>query len=504
MFFKELNLCNLCKSKKNPCLIIVCLLCCLCSCDEGIQSAGTIDGYPDVFPDYKNVTIPVNIAPLNFDFLGECEKMEVTFSHEGKILYKCRNRRHTRIPEAVWRSMLQQATGGALQVQVYARQSGKWNVFQPFNIHVMNDSIDPYIAYRLIEPGYESWDQMGIYQRNLSTFDESPIITNGLIGRNCVNCHSFHDYRPDRMMFHLRGERFAGTFLLTDKKMERVNTKTEHAVSAGTYPMWHPSGDFIAFSVNVTRQVFHTLPGKKIEVYDLESDLAVWDVKNGSMLRDARFTTKDVWETFPVWSPDGNWLYYCFAEKKNMPLQSEQLKYGLCRVEFHVATGRFGERIDTIINPATSVKSVSFPRISPDGRYLLYTASAYATFPIWHKEADLEMIDLSDESSVDMQAVNSTEADSYHAWSSNGRWIVFSSRRIDGLYTRPFFAYFDSSGQIHKPFLLPQSDPEKYALLLKSYNIPEFVKGKVELNPYKIRQVLSGETSNLKEINHEQ
>jgi len=475
-------------------------LCCLYSCNEVIHSADTIDGYPDIFPDYKDVTIPVTIAPLNFGMVEDCEKMEVHFLNDSQIHFKCRSRRSTGIPADRWRSMLQQAAGGAIQVQVYARQSGKWYAYQPFNIYVSSDSIDPYIAYRLIDPGYELWDQMGIYQRNLTTFDESAIIVNRIIGDNCVNCHSFHEYYPDRMMFHSRGEKFSGTFLLADGKMQRVDTKTASAASAGTYPAWHPSGDFIAFSSNVTRQAFHALPGKKIEVFDLESDLVVWDIKNNTMLRDARFTTKTIRETFPAWSPDGKWLYYCFADEKKAPVEREQQKYGLCRVDFNASTFRFGEQIDTIVNPETSGISVSFPRLSPDGRYLLFTASAYATFPIWHKEADLEMIDLSDGSAVDMQAVNSGEADSYHAWSSNGRWIVFSSRRTDGLHTRLFFAYFDSSGRIHKPFLLPQKKPESDIRLLKSYNVPEFIKGKVELNPHEISRILAGETVNLKEI----
>jgi dipeptidyl aminopeptidase/acylaminoacyl peptidase len=341
---------------------------------------------------------------------------------------------------------------------------------------------------------------MGIYQRNLSCFDEWTVITNELTGKGCVNCHSFHNYNPGRMMFHSRGEKSAGTFLLIDGQKQRVGTKTEHAPADGTYPMWHPSGDYIAFSTNVTRQAFHALPGKKIEVYDLESDLVIWDVKNGTILRDARFTSKEKWETFPAWSPDGRWLYYCFADAKNMPFESEQLMYGLCRVEFDAATGCLGERIDTVIHPAVFGKSISFPRISPDGQYLLYTASAYATFPIWHREADLEMLDLRNGAAVDMQAANSNDAESYHSWSSNGRWIVFSSRRIDGLYTRPFFAYFDMSGRIHKPFLLPQKNPEHNTLLLKSYNIPEFVKGRVDSDPYAISRTLGGTVSVPKEL----
>ena len=218
------------------------------------------------------------------------------------------------------------------------------------------------------------------------------------------------------------------------------------------------------------------------------------------MLRDARFTGTEKWETFPTWSPDGKWLYYCLADAKKMPSESEQLKYGLYRVAFDAAANRFGDRIDTLLNPEITGKSVSFPRISPDGRYLLYTTSDYATFPIWHSEADLEMIDLHDLTPVDIRAVNSDNADSYHAWSSNGRWIVFSSRRTDGLYTHPHFAFFDESGRIHKPFLLPQKDPDHYIRLLKSYNIPEFVKGKVELNPYGISRTMKEKTANLKEI----
>jgi len=491
---------------RHPHLIIITavagLLCAfyLCGCSGNTGHAEQANRYPDIFPDYINVTVPVNIAPLNFGLPDDCERIKVQFLYDGQTLLKCGGKRKIKIPVGAWRNILQQVAGNALQVQVYARQSGRWYAYRPFNIQVAPDSIDPYIVYRLIEPAYGLWGRMGIYQRNLSNFDESAIIANQLTGNNCMNCHSFHNYNPERMMFHSRGEKFPGTFLLADGKMQRVNTKTEQAATAGSYPIWHPSGNYIAFSANSTNQAFHTLTGKKIEVFDLESDLIIWDIRNGTMLRDARFTTKQIWETFPAWSPDGKWLYYCVAEGKEMPIESEQLMYGLCRVNFDAATGRFGGQIDTIINPATSGKSVSFPRLSPDGRYLLYTASAYATFPVWHKEAELEMIDLHDGSMIDMQAVNSDDTESYHAWSSNGRWVVFSSRRIDGLYTHPFFAYFDSSGQIHKPFLLPQKDPEFYTRLLKSYNIPEFVKNKVELNPYEISKALDGTIVNLKEI----
>ena len=490
-------------SKKIIYLPVVLLLViyglCGCGADVSVQKLNRL---PDIFPDYRNVTIPVNMAPLNFSLQDSCKKIKVYFIQDDKVLLKCRGKRKIDIPVKKWNKMLHQAVGSNLQVYVFVKRAPKWYSYYPFNIHVTSDSIDPYIVYRLIDPGYELWDKMGIYQRNLSNFNESAIMLNRLTGNNCMNCHSFHNYNPDRMMFHSRGENFSGTFLYDGHQQRRIDTKTEHASRAGTYPAWHPSGDYIAFSTNNTVQFFHALPGQRIEVCDwgAGSDLVIWDVKNDAMLRDARFTTADLWETFPAWSPDGNWLYYCRAERKRMPFESELLKYGLYRVDFDAATGRFGNRIDTLLNPETFDKSVSFPRISPDGRYLLYTAAAFATFPIWHREADLEMIDLSTGQTVDTQTINSDEAESYHEWSSNGRWIMFSSRRIDGLHTRLYFAYFDASGRIHKPFILPQKNPEFYNGFLKSYNVPEFIKGKVDLNPYEIIRTLDGEITGLKEI----
>lgn len=78
---------------------------------------------------------------------------------------------------------------------------------------------------------------------------------------------------------------------------------------------------------------------------------------------------------------------------------------------------------------------------------------------------------------------NSEEAESYHSWSGNGRWMVFSSRRIDGLYTRLFIGYVDSEGVGHKPFLLPQKDPlTYYDALMFSYNIPELMRSAVTVD----------------------
>jgi hypothetical protein len=118
----------------------------------------------------------------------------------------------------------------------------------------------------------------------------------------------------------------------------------------------------------------------------------------------------------------------------------------------------------------------------------MYTETAYGQFPIWHKDAEIRMVDLENRQSIDMSAINSSETESYHSWSSGSDWVVVSSRRDNSLYTLPYLCYIGTDGKPGKPFLLPQEDPEMYDYLLYSFNIPELVTGEVDINPYEIQQ----------------
>jgi dipeptidyl aminopeptidase/acylaminoacyl peptidase len=166
-----------------------------------------------------------------------------------------------------------------------------------------------------------------------------------------------------------------------------------------------------------------------------------------------------------------------------MPEGYKEVRYSLCRVDFDPSDCSFGQRTDTLYNAAVLGGSVSFPRISPDGRFLAFTLSGYGNFSIWHKDADVYCIDLQSGGLSEMAALNSDDVESYHSWSGSGRWMVFSSRRDDGLYTRPYISYVDEDGEAHKPFLLPQKNPKKYYdSQMFSYNIPEFIEGKIDLD----------------------
>ena len=437
---------------------------------------------PNIFPDYKGVTIPYNIAPLNFS-ISEATHIVAHFLFNDKLLFSAQGEGTINIEASSWREALTMSRGGKLtvKVEVWTEKDKDGTEYAPFEINVSQDSIMSYIAYRLIPPGYEHYNKMGIYQRNLTNFEESAIITNNQNNKGCVNCHSFSAYSPEKMMFHSRGEN-GGTVILNGGKLEKVSLPDLPGGKSGTYPYWHPSGNYIAFSSNTTNQSFYGRSKNKIEVYDLKSDIIIYDMKNGRILSDSRFSTEQEWETFPAFSPDGKYLYFCTAHKRDMPVEASRLKYSIVRVTFDEHSGMLGDKVDTVYSASRSRKSGQLPRLSPDGRFLLFTECTSGTFPIYHKDANIEMINLKTMKRVNTNIINSQDVDSYHSWSSNGRWIILSSKRIDGRYTRLFIAHSDKNGKLGKPFLLPQESPERNVTCMDSYNVPEFINGKVNVD----------------------
>lgn len=454
----------------------------LAACSPEIN--GNIGRQPEIFPDYREVTIPSNIAPMNFEVMsqegtgwlavvrGESDSLCIR-SGDGLISFGKRQ----------WKRLMRENAGGKISVKIYEEREDGWCAYLPFDMYVVEGEVDPYLAYRLIPPGYSLWREMSIRQRNIESFEERTIYANTQGKGNCVNCHSFCDRDPDKMLFHLRSE-MAGTYIFRDGHNERLDTKTDSTMSALVYPYWHPSGNYVAFSVNRTNQLLHTTDPDRIEVFDEASDVTVYDIDNHQIVTSDLLSSESSFETFPTFSPDGTSLYFCSSKAvAPMPERYRDARYSLCRIDFDPEDCTFGSSVDTLYNADVKGGSVSFPRISPDGRYLVFTLGGYGNFSIWHKDADLYMIDLQDGTVAPMQHLNSDDVESYHSWSSDSRWLVFSSRRDDGLYTKPYIAFIDADGNAHKPFLLPQKDPKKYyQMQMFSYNIPEFVSGRIDVD----------------------
>lgn len=455
----------------------------LVSCSSLPENPTKSNRLPKIFPDYTGVTVPVGIAPLDFNYTGgNCETVDVVVKGARGGELHC-NGDHAEFDIDEWHNLLAQNKGGKLTVTVCVEQDGKWTQYKDFDIRVSPYELKEWgLTYRRIAPGYEVYSKMGIYQRNLANFDETPIIENTQTGGQCYNCHTANKTNPSQFTFHVRGEHGA-TMVQQHGKREWLKATNDELGGSMVYPYWHPSGKYCAYSTNQTRQGFHAVPNERIEVFDLSSDILVYNPTTHEILTTPLLSTKDYSENCPVFSPDGKTLYFMTCRQQSYPLHYKDEKYNLCKISFDPDKGTFGNKVDTIFNAVKMGKSVTWPRPSYDGKYIMFTLADYGYFSVWHDESDQWLLDLKTGKARPLTAANSNKADSWHNWSVGSHWFVFTSRRGDGLYTRLYLACIDDKGNVSKPFLLPQRNPkEYYDRLLDSYNTPDFTSRPVDFD----------------------
>ena len=414
----------------------------LASCTPDFRDAVPADALPPIYPDYAGVTVPVNIAPLNFGLRTDCDHVAVDINGRREVLTSGHKVRFA--PER-WRRLLADNGGRTMDVAVYACHAGRWTAYRHFGLTVSADSIDPWLTYRLIEPDYEVWNHLEIRQRCLEDFTEKTLAHHALMGNRCTNCHTPASQRPDLSMMYVRGSG-GGAILNRDGRLSKLNINAEGLISGSVYFAFSPSGRYVVFSSNSIIPAYHAQPSRRMEVYDNASDVYVADLQENVIIRSPLLTDSTRLETFPVYSA------------ANAPI--------------------------------AGLHSVSHPRVSPDGRRLLFTVARYGTFPIWHTEADLQMLDLATGRVDTLAAVNSARSDTYHSWSSNSRWFVFASKRADGLYGKPYFCHVDSAGRAARPFVMPQDDPDLHDETLKSFNAPELATGPIPFTAFDVARAM--------------
>ena len=471
----------------------------LWACSSKPLHPDKVDSLPEIFPDYIGVTIPVGMAPLNFNIVDEqIDRVDVVArGSKGGEIHAAGDFADFSIDD--WHDLTVQNRGGKITMTVCVEKDGKWTQYRNFDIRVSEASLDEWgLTYRRIKPGYEVGGDIGIYQRDLQNFDEYAILKESAVPGRCFNCHTANRANPDQLLMQMRGEG-GGTMIQKNGRQTWLDTKTDSTRAAGSYSYWHPKGNYVAMAVNNVHQSFFTGTGQRIEVYHSFSDVEVLDTRSNELVLSPLLRTDDL-EIFPAFSADGKYIYYSSSRPCRVPAEYEHVKCSLCRIAFDAGKGTFGETVDTLLNGPATGRSYVLARPSYDGRWLMYCVGSRGNFPVSQDDADLWLMDLRTGACRELKEVNSQQSESFHNWSGNSRWFVFCSKRDDGMYTKLYMASIDDKGCATKPFLLPQRHPRKYYReMMDAYNCPDFTKTKVSLDAHEAyRQVFDNQRIKVK------
>ena len=464
-----------------------------------LADAASAGRLPHIRPDYSDTVLPPNIAPTNFRVEESGRSYAVVVqSEKGRAVRVFSKSRDIRIPQKPWRDLLQANRGGQIVLNVFVQGGdGHWQRFEPITNTVAAEDIDPYLVYRLIDSAYNFYFRVGLYERDLRDYGESVVLRSESMGDGCMNCHTFLGNSSDRMVLHIREgpSRYGSGMLLIERgSVRKVDTRTKLSPGLAGFTAWHPSGRLVVFSLNNIRQFFHAARAETRDVVDMGSDLAVYALATHTVTSTSAISAPGRLETWPTWSPDGRYLYFCSApllwtdRDKVPPERYRDVRYDLMRISYDISNNTWGS-LETVLSAAKTALSITQPRVSPDGRFLVFCMSEYSTFPSFQPRSDLYLLDLRNGRYARL-GCNSDRSESWHSWSSNSRWLVFSSKRDDGQSIRAYFTYIDADGMARKPFVLPQEDPAFYDSFVDLCQLPELVRERMPMRGEAIAEVI--------------
>lgn len=386
--------------------------------------------------------------------------------------------RHWRFPEQLWDQVqhLAQAREAWIQVKGVRRPATD---LQPVTVQATKKisfrtskwAADNHLVYRIVVPPFNKRKTPSTYSRDISSFEVSPF----LLARDnyCYNCHTFSAKTGTTGMVSVQvrymspGSDLPVYLGLYDiDRQQGWKAKLPFDIQMSTFMAWSPNGKFLAFSANQQLVTFSPTVFETQFAGQPTSDLAIYDIEEETAFVLPGADDPDKLELLPRWSMDGQRIVFSSAA---VGLHPAKTLYDLYEIDFDDGNG--GKR--RMVPGATdNGRSNYFPRFSPDSKWLSFCQSdggilMKSSSDIFLLPADLSGTPRRLESNVDYAA------DSWHSWSSDGHWLVFASKRDDGIYARLYLTEIDEEGHASPAIRLPLLEEP-----LASFNIPEFVAQK--------------------------
>ena len=299
-----------------------------------------------ISPDYSSTVIPPNIAPLNFlvQEKGSDYLVKIHSDKDGGFEVSSQSP-GIHIPQDYWHKLLEKSRGEQLYFDVFVKKdSRKWVRFQTITNKIAREDTDNYLVYRKTHPTYIlTQGRVGIFQRDLRNYDEKIVLDNSHDKSGCVNCHTFCGNRPDKVLISVRNVKYGPITLLIDN-----DTAYKIRAKLG-YTTWHPSGKLAAYSLNKLPMLLHTAREETRDTVDIDSVLAYYVFGANAVRTTPQISRLDMLETWPTWSADGRYLYFCRTpmtwtdQNKFPPNGWEKIKYDLVRISYDLEQDKWGE-----------------------------------------------------------------------------------------------------------------------------------------------------------------
>lgn len=304
----------------------------------------------------------------------------------------------------------------------------------------------------------------------------------------CANCHSFPADGKTLAMDVDGPDGDKGAYaiapierhtVIQEKNVITWNAyegRPEDRLTFGLFSRISPDGRYVISTVNDYLYVRNYTDYKFLQAfYPTRGIFVYYSRDTGEFKALPGADNPDYVHSNAVWTPDGKTIIFSRARSRNpydakRPVSTysgdpneTQIQYDLYRIPFNDGRGGHPE---PILGASNNGMSNSFPKVSPDGKWIVFVKSRNAL--LMRSDSKLWIVPVNGGKARMMQC-NMPLMNSWHSFSPNGRWLVFSSKS-NTPYTQMFLTHIDEAGNDSPALVIENATAANRAV-----NIPEFV-----------------------------
>lgn len=463
-----------------------------------------LPGQLDIQFPKNNSLFPPEIAPTTVRWQARSEAEEwglvVTKANNEVINSTTVDEKFWTPDSSLWNNMKKVGLNEPIKISVMGLKGRRILSGAECLIRTSLDSVGAPIFYRAVPLPFihavNNLDKIRWHLGDISSSKKSPALLENL--PLCGNCHTFSgdgqtlamdvDYANDK-----------GSYVIKEISRETVLTPNDiitwssyrpedRQQTFGLLSQISPDGRYVASTVK-DRSIFVATEGLRYSqlFFPIKGIIAIYDRQTGDFFALPGADDPNYVQSNPGWSPDGKHLYFARTEAYSteaiekskeviLPTDLAQefiqgkraFKYDIYRIPFNNGKGGVAMPL-----PGASLngKSNYFPRVSPDGRHLIFCQAD--NFMLLQPDSKLFIVPAQG-GEPRLLECNTDSMNSWHSWSPNSKWLVFSSK-IRGAYTDLLLTHVDESGETSPPILLENLSFDNYAV-----NIPEFANVKAD------------------------